>query len=266
MKKLLILLIITGFALPVWGNDTQVTILVDGNYKPFSFGEQGKAKGMYIDVLKIAFSRMTGFQVKMVPIPWKRGKRMMEDGKGFGLTPAFFHGHDWPYLYPYSLPFYTETIVAVCNAAIFDSPRPNWPQDYLGLRIGNVAGFDGWGGAEFRELVKQGKIKYEEAKGSKENIKKLIFKRLDCIMMEDKAFDYEFRQLKQAGDYKEGTHIKLGKGAIIGQDPVYIGYSKTARTQGKYPFQFEFMQAFDSEIYKMIKSGEISKIMEAYQD
>ena len=268
MKKvtaIFITLFITITA-PVFGADIEVAIHVDGDYRPFSFSDKGEAKGMYIDVLRIAFSRMKGFKVKMQPVPWKRGKKLMETGQGFGLTPAFFHGHDWPYLYPYSLPFYTETIIAVCQENVLKIPRNDWPQDYIGLSIGNVAGFDGWGGEEFRKLVNQGKIQYEEAKGSRENILKLAYGRLDCIMMENEAFDFVFSELRESGEYEEGRHIPLRKGAIVGQDPVYIGYSKPARKAGKYPFQFEFMQAFDSVIYKMNKSGEIKKIMNSYKD
>lgn len=265
MRRIVIILIVL-FALPAYSTDIEVTIHVDGNYKPYSYGENGQAKGMYIDVLRTAFSRMEGFKVQLNPVPWKRGKRIMEMGEGFGLTPAFFHGHDWPYLYPYSLSFYTETIITVCQAPLLDSPRPNWPQDYLGLHVGNVAGFDGWGGEEFRLLVAQKKILYEEAKGSQENILKLAYGRLDCILMEEQAFDYELRKLKASGKYDEGKQIKLKKGAVVGQDPVYIGYSKPAMKKGQYSYQLEFMQAFDSEIYKMIKSGEVQKIMAAYHD
>lgn len=260
----LILLLASGLA---WGEDVKVTIHVDDSYKPFSYSEDGEVKGMYIKVLQHAFSRMEGFEVKLRAVPWNRGKLMMEKGEGFGLAPAFFHGHDWPYLYPYSLPFYTETIIAVCAEEVLNPPRHNWPENYKGLKIGNVAGFDGWGGEEFRAMVQRGEINYEEAKGSAQNILKLGKGRIDCIMMEDKAFDYTFRKLKQAGQYDEGgKHIQLKKGAIIGTDPVYIGYSAPARKAGKIPYQMEFMQAFDSEIYKMIKANEISKIMDTFEE
>lgn len=259
------LLLLVWFALPVHSNDIEVTIHVDDAYKPFSYAERGEAKGMYIDVLRTAFSRMQGFRVTLKPVPWQRGKQMMAEGKGFGLAPAYFHGHDWPYLYPYSLPFYTETVVAICAEEVLATPRPNWPNDYLDLKIGNGRGYDGWGGELFHSLVKAGKIKYEEAPGSSQNVLKLGAGRVDCIMMESRVFDYELQRLKQTGHYKAGMK-SLKQGAVIGTDPVYIGYSRTAREQGKYPFQFEFMQAFDSEIYRMIKSGEIPKIMEAYRE
>jgi len=266
MKKLVLMMLFGVLIAPAFGSPVDVTIYVDDAYKPFSFrGRDGNAQGIYINVLQTAFSRMKNFNVTIKPVPWKRGKHLMEKGEGFGLAPAFFHGHDWPYLHPYSLAFYTETITAVCSEKVLESSRINWPDDYIGLSVGNVTGYDGWGGSAFRELVKQKKIFYQEAKGSAENILKLGAGRVDCIMMEDTAFDYAYSKLKLSGKYNEKM-IRIKKGAIIGVDPVYIGYSKTAREMGKYPFQFEFMQAFDSEIYKMIKSGEIKQIMGEYKE
>ena len=89
-----------------------VTILVDDGYPPFSYEHEGRAKGVYVKVLRAIFARMPQFRVTLRPVPWQRGKLMMERGEGMGLAPAFFHGHDWPYLHPYSLPFYVETIRA----------------------------------------------------------------------------------------------------------------------------------------------------------
>jgi polar amino acid transport system substrate-binding protein len=242
----------------------QVTILVDDSYRPFSYREDNVAKGFYIEVLKTAFSRIQGYSVTLEPIPWQRGKQMMKDGEEMGLAPAFFHGHDWPYLYPYSLPIYTETIIAVCGADVLNPPRPNWPDDYLGLTIGNVTGFDGWGGDAFHALVKQGKMQLEEAKGSAANILKLAQGRVDCIMMEERAFDYEFAELQSKGMHGQAIR-PISKGAIIGTDPVYVGYSKPAREKGKYPFLFNFMQALDVQLYKMTKSGETITIMDAFK-
>lgn len=242
-----------------------VTILVDDAYKPYSYFADGQVRGMYVDVLRAVFARMDGYAVTLEAVPWPRGKKMMEEGTGLGLAPAFFHGHDWPYLYPYSLPFYTETIIAVCTAENLAQPRPNWPDDYKGLIIGNVAGFSGWGGEAFYKLVEAKQIFYEEAPSSSSNILKLGAQRVDCVMMEERAFDYEYKRLRESGEYEE-TYAEAVKGAVIGTDPVYIGYSKTARTKGLYPFQDDFMQTFDSILYTMLKSGEVSEIMDAYQE
>ena len=265
MKFRFIVIFLIVMPLSVLGGEIEVTIHVDDGYKPFSFTHKGDAKGIYINVLRTAFSKMTGFKVTIVPIPWNRGKRLMELGHGFGLAPAYFHGHDWPYLYPYSLPFYTETIIAVCTEMVLKQPKPYWPEDYSRLTIGNVAGFDGWGGDDFRALVKKGEIEYHEVDSSEALIRMLVKERLDCIMMENRAFDYELNVLKKSGAYNEKTHTQLIKGATIGTDHVYIGYSEPAIKAGKYLHANAFRKAFDEVIYQMTKSGEIEQIMDAYK-
>lgn len=265
-KIRLYFLFLIFISLSISAEEREVTIYVDDGYKPFSYAEQGMAKGVYIDILKIAFSRMPEFKVEMVPVPWNRGKKIMEMGEGFGLMPPYFHGQDWQYLYPYSLAFNTETIVAVCIEEAMKIPRDNWPEDYQGLIVGSVAGYDGWGGEVFKDLVRENKIFYQEVPSSNALITMLTRRRIDCIMMENSAFDYEFDDLKQSGLYDEKKHAKLIKGATIGTDAVYIGYSEKAIKSGKYPYQYEFRKSFDSVIYKMIKSGEIKSIMDAYQN
>jgi len=243
-----------------------VTIYVDDAYRPYSFLHEGKAEGMYIDILTAAFSKMEDFNVRIEPIPWKRGKWLMKQGKGFGLAPAFFHGHDWPYLYPYSLPFNAETIVAVCNDKSQTADRSQWPEDYKGLSIGNVAGFDGWGGDTFWSMVTDGHINYKEAYSSNTLIKMLLTGRYDCIMMEKNAYHHELREIVQSEEYSAKNHGKITISALIGTDPVSIGYSEPAIKNGTYPFAHDFQKAFDIIIYQMTKSGEIERIMEAYSD
>jgi len=246
-------------------DDIDVTIHVDDAYQPFSFSENGNAKGMYIDVLRVAFSRMKGFNVTMEPVPWNKGKMMMKDGKGFALIPAFFHGRDWVYLYPYSLPFYAETIISVCTEEVLQQPRPNWPADYRGLDIGNLAGFDEWGGVELKASVIKNQIDYHKVKSSDVLIKMIINDRLDCILMENREFDYVFKRILKSGVHGEKAHTELIKGPVVGANPVSIGYSASAIKSGKYPYAHEFQKAFDVIIHQMIESGEIEKIMSAYQ-
>jgi len=243
----------SAFAEPI-----QVTIYVDDAYHPYSFQKNGKAQGIYVNVLKAAFSKMKRYSVKLEAIPWNRGKEMMEHGKGFALTPAYFHGHDWPYLYPYSLPYYNETVVVVCSKTVMQKTRNSWPLDYLGLTIGSVAGFDGWGGQSFRQLVSTNEIKLHEVQSSEALIGMILKNRIDCILMEKGALHYI---IKSSPD----VDTNFGISAELGIDPVYIGYSEKALKVNKYPFSHEFRKEFDSVIYRMKKSGEIERIMNAYR-
>ena len=190
----------------------------------------------------------------------------MKLGIGSGLISAFFHGHDWPYLYPYSLPFYTETIIAICTATVLQQPRPNWPEDYRGLIIGNVAGFDGWGEDEFRQLVAQGEITYREAGSRSALIGILAKKRHDCIMMETRAFDYHLSKVPTSDISNTNMYSNLIRGALIGTDPVYIGYSEAAIKSNQNPQNYACRKTFDAIIYQILKIGEVNKIMDAYKD
>ena len=93
----------------------------------------------------------------------------------------------------------------------------------------------------------------------------LVKGRLDCIMMKERAFDYQYRQLKAVADYSDSDVLPI-KTAVIGTDPVYIGYSEKAINSGKYPYAYRFKKTFDKVIYQMIKSGEVKSIMKAYRD
>ncbi len=239
-----------------------VEIYVDDNYEPYSYVHKGRAVGLYINVLQAAFDDLSDFDVRMIPVPWQRGKLIMEKGEGLGLAPAFFHGHDWPYLYPYSLHFFEEKIITVCHADILNTPRLNWPEDFIGLHVQNVVGFDGWGGEHFRELVAAGKILYSEARGVDNNILMLGLKRVDCILAEAFSFETTLERLKLTGAYHEGSrHAQLKVGPVVGLDPVYIGYSQPALEQGKYPFFPKFSKDFDIALYKVKKSGRAARLM-----
>jgi polar amino acid transport system substrate-binding protein len=252
-------------SLPAFAEDIEVTIFVDEAYKPYTFVENGSIKGIYVDVLEQAFSKMAGFKVTMQPVPWKRGKKIMSQGEGLGLTPAYFHGYDWPYLYPYSLPLNSETVNAICTEEVLKEPRPKWPEDYLKLSIGNVAGYDGWGGPKFKDLVEQGQIYYQEVQTAQTLIEVLLKGRLDCIMMESVAFDYNMQQLSELASIDKASNVGIKKGAVITSESSYLGYSEPALKSGKYPYAGDFQKAFDVAIYQMTQSGEIKRIINAYQ-
>ncbi|MBU2705666.1 transporter substrate-binding domain-containing protein [Zooshikella marina] len=240
-----------------------VTIYVDDNYRPYSYAENNKAKGVYIDVLQAVFDKMTPFDVNMVPVAWPRGKQIMEQGKGYGLAPAFFHGHDWPYLYPYSLHFYIEKIAVYCHPSVLIKKRVNWPDDYKGLHIVNIAGFDGWGGKKFRRMIDQKLVKYSEVRGMENMLLMVSLGRADCLLSEEGAFNAINEQLLFNRIHSaNGRYKALKKVAISGEDPVYIGYSEVALKEGKYPFHNKFSKMFDSELYKLKKSGEVYQIMQ----
>jgi len=263
MRHVIILMFTLLFTGIVNATPIKVTIFTDDALRPYSYIENGEVQGLYINILKAVFSRMPEYDVKISAVPWKRGKKMMETGKGFGLATAYFHGHDWPYLYPYSLPFASDVLNVYCAPEILKKKRPNWPVDYHNLRIGRPSGFCGWGGPQFDNMVKEKKIQLEESKGAVTQIMKLGAGRVDCIIMDKRTYNVEYHKAVKNGKFPS-SWIKPKLSVEISRNEVYIGYSKKAIESGKYPFHMDFRQKFDSELFKMIRSGERDKILYSY--
>jgi len=262
MKNLIFLLSLIVVS-SVYADPIQVIIYTDDSLQPHSYLENGELKGTYVNILKAVFDKMPDYDVKLTAVPWKRGKKMMELGQGLGLATAYFHGHDWPYLYPYSLPFASDVLNVYCTSETLAKPRPLWPDDYKQLRIGRPAGFSGFGGPKFDEMVNAKTIFLEESKGAVTQIYKLGANRVDCIIMDQTTYNVEYNKAVKNGKYVSSWK-KPVLGVEISRNDVYIGYSKKAIESGQYPYHMDFRQKFDAELFKMIRSGERDKILNAY--
>lgn len=252
-----------AFAVPAQADDIAVTIYGDAGYPPYSWSRDGKAAGLYYEIVKTAVGRMKGYKVDIEPVPWKRGMSMLENGTAFALFPPYFNTRDEPFTWPYSLPLYQEHVVAVCRKdVVAKKRRMTWPEDFYGMRIGNNAGFI-VGGVEFDRAVKAGKIHMEEARDNRANLIKLGLKRLDCYINDRISIEWTRSALKRDGLYDEGgKHAVLVEAAVIGVEQGFLGY--TDRDQGRYPFKTDFVKKFDAVIYQMQRQGEITRIAQAF--
>jgi len=238
-----------------------VEVYGDDAYPPYSYQENGVLKGIYTEILRVAFSRMKGYQVQMLPMPWKRGLQYLESGEGFALYPPYHHVTDRPYIWPYSLPILDEKVVVFCRDELMQQPRPRWPEDYYGLTIGNNAGFF-LGGERFREAVDQGHITLAEKGGSKQNLLKLVSGRVDCYINDRLSILWELKALQRSGEYNPDRHHLLTEGATISLEQGFLGI--TARDFGRFYFKEDFLRKFDSVIYGMRKSGELQQMVDDF--
>lgn len=244
----------------VYAEDIEVTIYADANYPPYSYFEEGELKGIYTRIIKVAVSRMKGYKVNLVAVPWKRGLRLIENGEGFAIYPPYFHVEKRPYIWPYSMPILDERVIVMCREELFfRALRLNWPEDYYGLVIGINAGFH-LGGDAFWQAVKEGEISVSEVKGNRENILQLGLKRIDCYLNDRISILWELKQLKLNGEYDEaGKHVVLMEGATVSIEQGFVGF--TDMDKGKYPFKEDFKKQLDVVIYNMRRTGEMQKIV-----
>ncbi|MFT7185778.1 MAG: polar amino acid transport system substrate-binding protein [Pseudohongiellaceae bacterium] len=258
MKSIVLMLFIFLLTGTLNAEPIKVTIYTDDANRPYSYIENGELKGVYVNIIRAVFDRMLDYDVTITAVPWERGKMLMKKGAGFGLSTAYFHGHDWPYLYPYSLPYASDIINVYCRKEVLKKARHNWPKDYQNLTVGRPTGYDGWGGPEFDEMVNNKTIYLDESRGTLGQILKIGAKRHDCILMEDTSFNFELKSAINNGSFKSDWEKPL-LGAEISRNDIYIGYSKKAIQEGKYPFHLDFRQKFDAIIFQMVRSGDVKK-------
>ena len=77
MKKLFFIFILICFFVPsvVSANPSNLYVVVDDDFPPFSFEDDGKVKGVDIDIIQEMGKRL-GIEIKIDLVPWKRLLKM----------------------------------------------------------------------------------------------------------------------------------------------------------------------------------------------
>ncbi|MBW3696184.1 transporter substrate-binding domain-containing protein [Vibrio sp. T187] len=263
MRNLLLITLWLGFSHSYAYQITPVTVYADDAYPPYSYASDGVAKGIYADVLRVAFSRMPMYDVSIAPVPFKRGLRMLETGKGFALYPPYFYPNQRKYIEPYSVPILNEEVVVYCNPDIIliSQPRTVWPDDYFGLTIGINDSF-AIGGDLFWQASRQGKLTVETAIDNRENILKLRAKRIDCYINDKLSILWEVKQLKKKGAIPENTQFRLG--VRVSKEQGYLAFSGIE--VDNFPYKADFIKRFNQIINEMRDNGQIENIIKQYTD
>ena len=241
---------------------TEVVVYADDNYPPYSYKEAGEAKGIYTELLRRAFAKMEDYSVRIEAVPWKRGLSYLEQGTGFALYPPYERTAKRPYIRPYSTPLRDEKVVVYCRQDIMTEPRPEWPVDYYGLKIGSHVAY-AMVGDVFRAALKEGKVKLIEGNSNRDMLVLLAKKRIDCFVNERLSILWTLQQMRASGEYDEiGIQNELIEGATISMEPSFVGY--TARDEGRFPFKADFIARLNALLDEMKASGEMQRITEEF--
>jgi len=273
MKKAIYFILIYFLSNSVVFSAQDVKISTYDVLPPFAFiNANGELTGVYIEIVKRAVSKMPDYTVTFRVLPWTRAKMAAEEGSTFAILPPYFHAHDWltkaepkrPYLWPYSLPLFTQHDVVVCNEKVLAVPRTEYPDDYQGLKFVMWRG-DGRAGEEFLRLAEKKKIDLHLLNDVKSIIPFLLSERADCTITSRIPFAWYVEQLKKTGEYqkynKKGAVLR--EAATISSNEGYLGYTDID-AEKNFPFKKDFSIKFDIEIYKMKKSGEIQDIVDRF--
>lgn len=236
----------------------KVVLYGDDDYPPYSYVENGQFKGIYVDLLKKATSKLDGYEVELKPIPWKRGLATLESGEALALFPPYLR-KERAYIQPYSTGMYTETIVIVCNDATMSKPRKKFPDDFGDITIGVNAGFvlaDSIVAAQ-----KAGKARLAEAKGSEANLAKLASNHIGCYANDRLSIYYALKKMKAAANAQPDVlALKLNDTVEISSEEAYVGFS----AKNSAPYKADFIEKLNAAIEQAKKANVVSKLVSTY--
>ena len=125
---LVLVLAIVLFGQSIVSAKQQMTIYGDGNYPPYSYEEDGQPKGIYVEILKSAFSKMTDYDVTINMVPWTRGLLYVKNGDVAALFPPYYVEERDPWML-FSEPILEEQVVIFGKSKNLKG-KTKWPEDF----------------------------------------------------------------------------------------------------------------------------------------
>lgn len=240
---------------------TLVTFLVDANFKPYSFEQEGAPAGIIVDIISLVNQQLENYRVVIEAKPWATGKKLLKQGKYFALAGAYFHGHDWPYLYPYSHPLYNESLVTICNNESSIKKGAMWPEDYVTQTIGIVGGYDGWVGASIRSKYAD-EIQFFEFPNIELMVRGVNKTVVDCAVTELASYKQVLTDTEARKNSAPIHNIQVFE--ELDRQLAYVGYSEPGIRSGNFPYADDFQKAFDVALFSVIRDGKAKQIFEKY--
>ncbi|MEA3289467.1 MAG: transporter substrate-binding domain-containing protein [Campylobacterota bacterium] len=220
----------------------------DKSYPPYSYEENGVAKGVYVDILKSAFSQLKDYDLKLNMMAYKRAISMTKSGKTIGFFPPYYSEkrRSWT---KFSEPILSEKSIVFAKEGTLNAHK-NYPKDFYGLTACLNRGFGTavLGGDEFAKAVLEGKIKLIEANDNKACLNRVSKDKADFYINDQLIDTSLFNNIKRGQKAKENFG--------------HIGFTLKDKN---YPFLKDLEKKFNSVIRSMKESGEIENILNKYK-
>ena len=262
MFKWLFVILSLAVSLSVHAEKQLVIIYGDDSYPPYSYLENDIPKGLYTEILTKVFAEMDEYEVDIHLVPWKRGLKLLELGKGFALFPPYYYSNKRPYIDVYSEPILKEEVVIYCQSDRLN-PRKDtyrqWPNDYIEQHIGLNESF-AFGGSHFWDLVEKGEISVKEELGTRHGIMSLHKGRSDCYMNDRLSIIWESNQM--VNDRILPNNFQLPSPTSISIEQGYLGFSYDPLN--RYPYKSDFIQKFNAHLNKLKSDGTVDQLIEHY--
>lgn len=213
------------------------------DYPPYEYMENGKAKGINVDLMREAFKRMK-ITPNFIPMPWKRAVYELQNGGILALASGFkTPDRELFAMFP-SEALAMEHVVVVTTAV--SGLEISSLDDLYGLRVGVVREYAY--GHRFDSMVGLSKI---EASSNPQLLKMLLSQRMDVAIMNRAVARAIAKKTKVL------PHIKFIY--PINSEPLYLLFSR-ARGHEAATMALQFGDAIKS----MRKDGTWARIVSRY--
>ena len=230
-----------------------VLIVGDAAYPPYSYVQNGRPAGIYVEILRQAFARMPKFEVTIRMQPWKRCLASIKSGQALAVFPPYRKPAQRGYMAPYSTPILREEVIALCNdEGITSLHSPKWPEGFSHLRIGRSAGF-AIGGDKYLSALHSGRLSHVEVQDAKAGLRMLSHGRIHCYLNDRRAIAWALAQMRAQGWNKDKM---FHEATVVSQEYGHLGYSTASQAPGKE----RFIRRFNAVIDDMRRSGEIDML------
>jgi len=224
-----------------------VELLGDKGYPPYSYEENGEAKGVYVEIIQAAANKIPEYNVKFKMIAWNRSIVLIKKGKALGFFPPYYSQERTKWT-KFSEPILAERSSVYALTKTLNG-KSNFPQDFFGLTVCLNKGFTLMtGGKEMKTAIENGDLKLIYGKNNKACLGR-VFRGIADVYINDQLIDIsEFSEIK--------------RGLTAAENFGHIGFTLKKEN---YPYMDDFEKKFNKVIQKMKQSGEIDKILENYK-
>ncbi len=242
---------------------TQVEIIADDNYPPFSYRKGFHSVGLYPQILNAVFAKMPKYQVIIRPLPWRRGLAMMQEGTGFAIFPPYYFPDKRPYISDYSPPLLEEQVTLFCSRSYVDGLKKRldrvelrWPEDFSGVVVGINPGYlllddDFW------DKHRSGFYHIEEGISTRGNLLKLASGRMSCLANSRMSVFWDLKNLvEEEADIKPDQIVQM---SVLSSQQGYLAFSFDKLN--RYPYRSDFIREFTKAFDALKDSGELEQII-----
>lgn len=263
MLRLSTLLLACTLHVTSWADaPIEVVILCDAAYPPYSYAEGDEARGIYTDILRVAFTRMPDYRVHIRPVPWARGLRELSRGRALAIYPPYRRPDERPWM-DYSRPILRETLVVFVRAEVARTLEPeHFPQAYGGLRIGQNRGFINIVDQDYQVMLAKGELRQIYSKDNRTNLAMLYRGRLDAYINDRRAVLWELEQMRRDGVFEKSALNWVVEGPWLSGEEGYLGYTRV--NTSTYPYKDDFKKRLDAVLLDLEREGVIYRIVRNY--